>query len=160
MEKNKSSEDSRKFSQLEKYAQDIAKVYRSEREKGKKLETAYRQLERYADDMNKTISELRDANQELREAYLDTIHRLALAAEYKDEDTGDHIMRMSRYSALLAEKLGLSSDEVKNILYAAPMHDIGKIGIPDNILIKPGKLTDEEFGILKTHSIIPHCAVE
>jgi len=154
MEKNKSSEDSRKFSQLEKYAQDIAKVYRSEREKGKKLETAYRQLERYADDMNKTISELRDANQELREAYLDTIHRLALAAEYKDEDTGDHIMRMSRYSALLAEKLGLSSDEVKNILYAAPMHDIGKIGIPDNILIKPGKLTDEEFGILKTHSII------
>jgi putative two-component system response regulator len=154
MERNSFSEDYRRFSQQEKYAQDLAKIYRSEREKGMRLQAAYRQLERYANDMNKTISELRDANQELREAYLDTIHRLALAAEYKDEDTGDHIMRMSRYSALLAEKLGLSSDEVTNILYAAPMHDIGKIGIPDSILMKPGKLTQEEFGIMKTHSII------
>jgi putative two-component system response regulator len=61
---------------------------------------------------------------------------------------------MGRYSALIAEKLGLPSKEVQNILYASPMHDVGKIGIPDNILMKPGKLTDEEFGIMKTHSII------
>jgi putative two-component system response regulator len=63
-------------------------------------------------------------------------------------------MRMSRYSALIAEKLDLPAKEVKNILYASPMHDIGKIGIPDSILMKPGKLTEEEFGIMKTHSII------
>jgi len=154
MGKNDFSKDSRRFSQLEKYAQDLSNVYRSEREKSKKLETTYRQLEMYADDMNKTISELRDSNQELREAYLDTIHRLVLAAEYKDEDTGDHIIRMSHYSALIAEKLGLPAKEVQNIFYAAPMHDIGKIGIPDNILMKPGKLTDEEFTTMKNHSII------
>jgi len=68
--------------------------------------------------------------------------------------TGDYIVRMSRYSALVAEKLGLPDKEVKNILYAAPMHDIGKIGIPDSILTKPDKLTDEEFDIMKTHTSI------
>jgi len=154
MERDKKENNLHDASQLEKYAHDLSKIYKSEREKGKKLQAAYRQLERYADDMNKNISELKDANKELREAYLDTIRRLALAAEYKDEDTGDHIMRMSRYSALLAEKLGLPDKEVKNILYASPMHDIGKIGIPDSILLKPGKLTEEEFGIMKTHSTI------
>jgi len=63
------------------------------------------QLKKYADDLNKTFSELKSTHQKLQEAYLDTIHRLVLAAEYKDEDTGDHIVRMSRYSALIAEKL-------------------------------------------------------
>ncbi len=61
---------------------------------------------------------------------------------------------MSLYSALVAEKLGLPSIEVQDILYASPMHDIGKIGVPDNILMKPGKLTDEEFEIMKTHTTI------
>ena len=61
---------------------------------------------------------------------------------------------MSHYSVLIAEKLGLPAKEVQNIRYAAPMHDIGKIGVPDNILMKPGKLTDEEFEIIKTHSTI------
>lgn len=63
-------------------------------------------------------------------------------------------MRMGRYSSLIAEKIGLSANEVQNILYASPMHDVGKIGIPDSILMKPGKLTDEEFEIMKTHSTI------
>jgi len=98
--------------------------------------------------------ELKAANQELQESYLDTIHRLVMAAEYKDETTGDHIIRMSSYSALIAEKVGLPAEAVQNIQYAAPMHDIGKIGIPDNILMKPGKLTDEEFDFMKTHTTI------
>ena len=89
---------------------------------------------------------------ELKESYTDTIQRLVLAAEYKDEDTGDHIIRMSRYCELLAEKAGLSPELVRTIKYAAPMHDVGKIGIPDNILMKPGKLTDEEYDIMKTHT--------
>jgi len=63
-------------------------------------------------------------------------------------------MRMGRYSSLIAEKIGLSANEVQNILYASPMHDVGKIEIPDSILMKPGKLTDEEFEIMKTHSTI------
>jgi len=119
--------------QLIKYAHDLVKVYESEKEKRKDLETAH---------------------QELQGAYLDTINRLVLAAEYKDEDTGDHIVRMARYSALIAEKLDLPARDVQNILYAAPMHDVGKIGIPDSILLKPGKLTAEEFEIMKNEK--PH----
>jgi len=87
-------------------------------------------------------------------AYLDTIHRLVLAAEHKDEDTGDHIVRMCRYSAVVGENLGLPENEVENILHAAPMYDVGKIGIPDSILLKPGKLTDGEFETMKTHTSI------
>ena len=140
--------------QLEKYAEDFASVYQSEREKRKQLEAANQQLIRYADDMNKTIRNLKAAHGDLHKAFLDTIHRLALAAEYKDEETGNHIARMSRYSSLIAEKMGFSEKEVKNILHASPLHDLGKIGIPDSILLKPGKLTDEEFTIMKTHTII------
>lgn len=140
--------------QLKKYADDLAELYRSEKQKRKELEAANQQLVKFADDLNKTVSNLKSANMELHDAYIDTIHRLVLAAEYKDEDTGDHIVRMSRYSALMAEKLGLQSKNVQNILYAAPMHDVGKIGIPDNILAKPGKLTDQEHVVMGTHCSI------
>ena len=139
---------------LKKYAEDLAEVYKSQKIKGKELQTAKRQLVKYADDLNKAIQDLKGTHRELQEAYLDTIHRLVLAAEYKDEDTGDHIIRMSRYSALIAEKLRLPAEEVQNLLYASPMHDIGKIGIPDSILMKPGKLTEEEFETIKTHPAI------
>jgi len=140
--------------QLKKYADDIAKVYQSEKQKRKELQTANEQLVKFADDLNNTVKELQASNRELQSAYHDTIHRLVLAAEYKDEDTGDHIVRMSRYSALIAEELGLPDKEAQDIFYAAPMHDVGKIGIPDNILMKPGKLTDEEFDRMKTHTSI------
>jgi putative two-component system response regulator len=138
------------------FAGDIAEVYEREREKQKEkeLEAARQQLMKYADDLAKTISDLKTAHIELEQAYLDTIHRLVIAAEYKDEDTGDHIARISRYSALIAEKLGMPPKDVKNILYAAPMHDVGKIGIPDGILMKSGKSTDEEFALIKTHTTI------
>ena len=118
------------------------------------LESTNQQLLRYGEDLNDTILNLKAAHQELKESYLDTIHRLVLAAEYKDEDTGNHIVRMGRYSSYLAEALILSDKEVQNILYAAPMHDVGKIGIADSILVKPGKLTEEEFEVMKTHTVI------
>lgn len=105
-------------------------------------------------ERRKARIELESAHRELQVAYHDTINRLVLAAEYKDEDTADHIVRISRYSELLAEKYGMSAVEVQNIRNAAPMHDIGKIGIPDHILLKPGKLTDAEFEIMKTHTLI------
>lgn len=127
------SSNSSQIDQLKKYAEDLKIVYNSEKQKSKELQIA---------------------NEQLQNAYLDTIHRLVLAAEYKDEDTGDHIVRMSRYSALVAEKLGLPDKEVKNILYAAPMHDVGKVGIPDNVLLKPGKLTDEEHEVMRSHASI------
>ncbi|MGY0583469.1 MAG: response regulator [Paraglaciecola chathamensis] len=88
---------------------------------------------------------------ELRRTRLQVIQRLGRASEYKDNETGTHILRMSHYSKIMALALGLSENAADNILHAAPMHDIGKIGIPDSIMLKPGKLTDEEFAIMQKH---------
>ncbi|TVQ95394.1 MAG: HD domain-containing protein [Desulfovibrionales bacterium] len=82
------------------------------------------------------------------------MNMLAMAAEFKDENTGDHILRIGRYSAFLAGKYGLSEHNVHTLLNAAPMHDVGKIGIPDQILNKPARLTAEEFAVIKTHTRI------
>jgi putative two-component system response regulator len=152
MKINRFSPDFSITEQLKKYAEDLVKAYKTAKQNQKDFEAASLQLTKYADDLNKTVSELKSTYRDLKEAYLDTIHRLALAAEYKDEDTGDHILRMSRYSTFLAEKLGLPPDEVQNIRYAAPMHDVGKIGTPDYILLKSGKLTDQEFELMKIHT--------
>lgn len=91
---------------------------------------------------------------ELREAYLDTLRRLALAAEYRDDDTGVHVSRMSRCVERLALQLGYSEADAAELGLAAQMHDIGKIGIPDSVLLKPGRLTPEEFEVIKTHPSI------
>ncbi|PJZ48533.1 response regulator [Leptospira saintgironsiae] len=93
-------------------------------------------------------------NEELKETRLQIIQRLGLAAEYKDNETGLHVIRMSHYSQTLAKALGHSEETAEKILHASPMHDIGKIGIPDSILQKPGKLDPEEWEIMKTHSKI------
>lgn len=105
-------------------------------------------------ESRKANERLAVAHKALQNSYLETIQRLVLASEYKDEDTGSHIIRIGRYCHLLAEKLGLDKKLVKTIGYAAPMHDIGKIGIPDQIMLKPGKLTYAEFEIMKTHTTI------
>jgi len=78
--------------------------------------------------------------------------RLTSACEYRDEETGSHIRRLGLYAAVLAEELGWTSQAVDEVRIAAPMHDIGKIGISDNILLKTGKLTDEEFETIKRHT--------
>ncbi|MBC8441085.1 MAG: response regulator [Deltaproteobacteria bacterium] len=98
--------------------------------------------------------EAQKAHEELKDSYIDSIHRLVMASEYKDEDTGDHIVRIGEYCLLMAQKLNLSEEYKETINYAAPMHDIGKIGIPDKIILKPGKLTFDEFEIIKTHTKI------
>ena len=87
-------------------------------------------------------------------ASLDTVYRLSKAAEYKDEDTGAHVERMSHYSSAVARKMGLGEVFVEQILWASPMHDIGKIGIPDRVLQKPGKLDDAEWVIMRQHTVI------
>lgn len=81
-----------------------------------------------------------------------SIARLISIAEFRDKDTGDHILRMSHYSKIIAKEIGMDSIFQEEILHAAPMHDIGKVGIPDNILLKPGRLTKDEFEIMKTHA--------
>jgi putative two-component system response regulator len=88
---------------------------------------------------------------ELEKSQLDLVTRLGLAAEYKDNETGMHVKRMSKYSAIIALEMGLSESDAILIEQAAPMHDIGKIGIPDHILLKPGKFEPDEWEIMKTH---------
>lgn len=99
-------------------------------------------------------NQLNRALKQLRDASLDTIFKLTAASEYRDNETGAHIKRMSHYSALIAQKMGLKHNTVETILFAAPMHDIGKIGIPDKILLKRGKLNTEEWEIMKQHTTI------
>jgi putative two-component system response regulator len=89
----------------------------------------------------------------VKEAHLDTILRLSVAAEFRDDDTSEHLRRMTTYSTIVARNLGLSEIEVELMKYAAPMHDIGKIGIPDSILFKPGNLTRSEWEEMKKHTL-------
>jgi putative two-component system response regulator len=104
-------------------------------------------------EIQEANKQLAKAHEKLRGASLETIFRLSRAAEFKDEDTGSHIISMSRISARLATKLGLNDHTVESILYASPMHDIGKIGIPDRILLKNGPLNDEEWTIMRLHTV-------
>jgi putative two-component system response regulator len=104
-------------------------------------------------EVSRRTEQLREAYGKMTSASLETIHRLSKAAEYRDEDTGAHIQRMSRYSAAIAASLGLNQIVCERILYAAPMHDIGKIGIPDHILLKPGPLDDAEWVIMRQHTV-------
>ncbi|MBD3421519.1 MAG: GAF domain-containing protein [Chitinivibrionales bacterium] len=89
----------------------------------------------------------------LRGAHEDVIYRLSHATKFKDPETRNHIIRVGKYCAILARQLGWAQEEVDTICLAAPMHDIGKVGIPDRILLKPGKLDNEEWAIMKKHTI-------
>ena len=91
---------------------------------------------------------------EIRAREQETLLRLAKAGEYRDEETGNHVLRMSRYCSLICDSLDLPQDERHVIQASAPMHDIGKIGISDSILLKPGKHTPEEFELMKQHTLI------
>ncbi|MGE5444911.1 MAG: response regulator [Ignavibacteriales bacterium] len=104
--------------------------------------------------LRESLEKLEEANKEISHAHEEIIFRLSIVAEYKDKDTASHIHRISGYSGALARKLGLPEGEVKLIKLASPMHDIGKIGIPDSILLKPGKLTLHEFEIMKQHTVM------
>ncbi|MFT5643333.1 MAG: putative two-component system response regulator [Janthinobacterium sp.] len=90
----------------------------------------------------------------LRQSRLEVVLRLGRAAEYRDNETGLHITRMSQYCALLARSLGWSDQDCELMLHASPMHDVGKIGIPDAVLLKPGKLLSHEWETMKTHVTI------
>jgi putative two-component system response regulator len=99
-------------------------------------------------------AKVRERTRELVEAQIEIIERLAVAAEFRDDNTGQHTHRVGQMSALLAKQLGLLDTQVSLIRRAAELHDVGKIGVPDTILMKMGKLTPEEFEIVKTHTVI------
>lgn len=97
---------------------------------------------------------VRERTKDLQETRLDVIRRLAAAAEYRDNETGLHVIRMSQYCVRLAAAIGFTEPQRELLLMASPLHDIGKIAIPDSILLKPGKLDPDEWEIMKTHTII------
>jgi putative two-component system response regulator len=121
----------------------------------RKLELELRNYRQHLEQMvARKTEELKKALDGIKIASLDTIYRLARAAEYKDGGTGAHIRRIGQYCACITRQMGLGNDKIENIIYAAPMHDIGKIGIPDKLLLKPGKLNSDEWEIMKQHTIM------
>jgi putative two-component system response regulator len=100
--------------------------------------------------------EVRIATASIAEREREIVLRLSRAAEFRDLETGSHIMRIAHFSVLIASEMGRSVDEQEQLFLAAPMHDVGKIGIPDQILLKPGRFSDEEFAMMKEHTVIGH----
>ena len=96
--------------------------------------------------------QVRERTEEIRKGYIDTIYRLAVVSEFKDEETGFHIKRIGYFTKALATVLGMADDFVESIYHASMMHDIGKVGIPDSIMLKPGALNDEEWKMMKSHA--------
>jgi putative two-component system response regulator len=99
-------------------------------------------------------AKVRERTRELESAQIEIIERLARAAEFRDDNTGQHTERVGQMAALLAKEMGLPDSQVALIRRAAPLHDVGKIGVPDAILLKLGRLTDQEFAVVKTHTVI------
>jgi cyclic di-GMP phosphodiesterase len=106
------------------------------------------------DTVRLRTQELADALMMVKNMSTEIIQRLTAVAEYRDTDTGAHIARIGLYSSRVAEALGMSFDFIETLAFASPMHDLGKIGIPDSILLKRGPLTQEEFEVMKTHTTI------
>jgi putative two-component system response regulator len=115
------------------------------------LDESFRQI---TEKLHVALRLLAKAQHAEKRAQRETLLRLAIAAEYKDQETASHILRLSRYSEIIGRRLNLSEKEIEILRDASPMHDIGKIGIPDHILQKPGPLTPEEFKVMKNHPTI------
>jgi putative two-component system response regulator len=128
-----------------------------------KTHLSLRQMQQELRKHNLYLEDLvREKVREISESQLSTIHAVSKLAEYRDDETGRHIERTRLFCRMLAEVLAeksrysgnIKKNFIENIYHAAPLHDIGKVGIPDNILLKPGKLDTEEFELIKTHTII------
>ncbi len=105
-------------------------------------------------ELKEAFEKLSDAHTKISQGYIETIYRLTLVAEFRDVDTGSHIRRISRFASELASALSMDADFVDTISYASTMHDIGKVGIPDSILLKRGPLTPQEWSVMQTHAVI------
>ena len=138
--------------QLSLYARDLKAVVAAEQEKSQALEAANHQLKVYARDLRAALEAQRCKTNDLENAYLDSVRRLILASQYKDEETGAHIVRLSHYVKALALHLKWESSAVDLLFAAAPMHDVGKIAVPDAVLLKPGPLDKSEWKVMKGHT--------
>jgi putative two-component system response regulator len=113
-----------------------------------------KEVEKKTASLKQALDDLQSASEKLRLYSMDTILRLSQAAEYKDPETGEHIQRIGFYIEAIGKAMSLSDQDIETYKYASPMHDVGKIGIPDHILMKPGPLNDSEWEIMKQHTII------
>lgn len=112
------------------------------------------QVDKATANLHKTIDELTESYVTLEQKEHETLRVLSRAAEYKDEETANHVKRVSGYAVLMAKRMNLDETEQNILHFAAPLHDLGKVGTPDNILLKPGKLTDDEMKIMRLHASI------
>ncbi len=140
--------------QLQLYARDLNRSFKSERLKTRALEAAQKQLLHYAADLRKTYEAEQQRAAEVQAAFCEALHRLTTAVEYKDEETAQHIQRISYYARSVTQALGWDTTQQQLIFEAAPMHDVGKIGVPDAILLKHGPLTPGEWQVMKTHPLM------
>jgi len=115
------------------------------------MHLAMRQLQQYSGSLQQAV---RQRTQELEQSQQEIVQRLGFAGEYRDTDTGEHTLRVGLYARCLGLAVGMSEEDAETLCRAAPMHDIGKIGIPDRILLKPGKLDQDEWTVMKAHASI------
>lgn len=140
--------------QLNLYAQDLRKLLDAERERSEQLTAAHRQLLLYANELKQTLEREQQNSRQLAQAHLDTAQRLNQAVRYKDNETANHNVRLSHYSSVLAHRLGWEAERTNLLFDAAPLHDLGKVGVPDVVLQKPGKLDENEWKLIKLHPSI------
>lgn len=114
-----------------------------------KIRLLNKALHSYNDVLEQRV---RERTADLKEGYQETIFTMTRAAEHKDEDTGAHVQRISYYSRVLSEALGMDEEFIENIFFASPMHDIGKIGVPDHVLLKPSSFAPNEWKVMQEHA--------
>jgi putative two-component system response regulator len=139
--------------QLLEYARDFGVLAAQERQKTEMLVAANAQLQVYARDVNRAFTAERRRAQELEKAYFDTVRRLVLASRYKDEETGKHIERLAQYARVVAEHFDWKADAIALLAEATPMHDVGKVAVPDAIMRKPGPLNEAEWRVMRRHTV-------
>jgi putative two-component system response regulator len=144
-------------SQLLVYAKDLKQLLEKEEQKTQQLKQAHAQLLTYAQDLKLALDAEQHKNSELEQSYTDTMLRLARASRYKDEETGAHIERLSHYAKSMALNIGWDCKRAQGLFAIAPMHDVGKIGVPDAVLGKQGPLSDEEWEAIKQHPLLGAC---
>ncbi len=140
--------------QLLVYAKDLKHLLQKEEKKTHQLKQTHAQLLTYAKDLKHSLDAEQHKNSELEQSYTDTMLRLARASRYKDEETGAHIERLSHYSKTVALHIGWNASRAEGLFAIAPMHDVGKIGVPDAVLGKQGPLTEEEWEAMKQHPLL------
>lgn len=140
--------------QLELFAHDLSESVRRERQRADELEIAVDQLRVYNADVRRAYLDQRKKTEQLERSYSDTVTGLVRASSLRDAETGQHVERLSHYARLIGEKLGLPPRMQSMLFRAAPLHDIGKIGVPDSILLKPGPLEGDERRAMEAHALL------